>query len=71
PLMVDNGINVTMILYGQTAIGEYAVQVSEWIYYLGDAQFSVRQRVDESSAVIQVQTYGTPNGSNVALAIFT
>ena len=34
PLLVDNGINVTMILYGQTAIGEYAAQTAEWRYYL-------------------------------------
>jgi YD repeat-containing protein len=29
PLLVDNGMNVTMILYGQVAIGEYAVQTAE------------------------------------------
>jgi hypothetical protein len=58
PLLVDNGANVTLILYGQTAVGEYAVQTAEWRYYLGDAQLSVRQLVDESGAVTQVQTYG-------------
>jgi hypothetical protein len=55
---VDNGINVTMILYGQTAVGEYAAQTAEWRYYLGDAQLSVRQLVDESGVVTQAQTYG-------------
>ena len=58
PLQVDNGTNVTMILYGQTAVGEYAVQTAEWHYYLGDAQLSVRQLVDENGVVIQTQTYG-------------
>ena len=58
PLLVDNGTNVTMILYGQTAIGEYAVQTAEWHYYLGDAQLSVRQLVDESGVVTLAQTYG-------------
>jgi hypothetical protein len=58
PLLVDNGTNVTMILYGQVAIGEYAVQTAEWHYYLGDAQLSVRQLMDESGIVTQAQTYG-------------
>ncbi len=40
-------------------VGEYAVQTAEWRYYLGDAQLSVRQLVDESSAVTQAQTYGS------------
>jgi hypothetical protein len=58
PLLVDNGINVTMILYGQAAIGEYVAQTAEWTYYLGDAQLSVRQLVDAAGTVTKVQTYG-------------
>jgi hypothetical protein len=57
-LLVDNGINIILILYGQTAIGEYAIQTAEWRYYLGDVHLSVRQLVDESGAVTQAQTYG-------------
>lgn len=59
-MLVDNDTNVTMILYGQVAIGEYAVQTAEWHYYLGDAQLSVRQLVDESGSVTQVQTCTRP-----------
>lgn len=58
PLMVDNGLDTTLILYGQVAIGEYAVQTAEWTYYLGDSQLSVRQLVDEAGTVTKVQTYG-------------
>jgi hypothetical protein len=58
PLVVDNGINVTMILYGQAAIGEYAVQTGEWRYYLGDAQLSVRQLVNANAEITKLQTYG-------------
>jgi hypothetical protein len=30
PLLVDNGTNVTIILYGQTANREYAMQTEKW-----------------------------------------
>ncbi|MCP4420470.1 MAG: hypothetical protein GY805_28015, partial [Chloroflexi bacterium] len=54
PLIVDNGTSRTTILYGQAAIGEYSV---EWLYYLGDAQLSVRQLVDATGSVSKAQTY--------------
>ncbi len=57
PLSVDNGTNITLILYGQAAIGEYTSQIGAWRYYLGDAQFSVRQLVDAVGTITQAQTY--------------
>ena len=54
PLMADNGITGTLYLYGLFGIGEYD---TEWRYYLGDAQLSVRQLLDDSGNILMARTY--------------
>jgi RHS repeat-associated protein len=55
PLLVDSGGSQRAILYGLFALGE--VGDSEWHYYLGDAQFSVRQLVNESGDLALTRNY--------------
>lgn len=54
PLVADNGITGTLYLYGLFGIGEYD---REWRYYLGDAQLSVRQLLDDSGNILMARTY--------------
>jgi RHS repeat-associated protein len=54
PLIVAGAGQETVILYGLFALGEAG---SEWHYYLGDGQFSVRQLVNENGAPVLSRTY--------------
>jgi RHS repeat-associated protein len=54
PLLLAGAGQETAILYGLFALGEIG---SEWHYYLGDGQFSVRQLVNENGAPVLSRTY--------------
>ena len=55
PLALDNGVETRNILYGLFGLGEFS---SEWTYFLGDGQFSVRQLLDSNGNIALTRTYG-------------
>jgi RHS repeat-associated protein len=55
PLVTDNGLEVTILLYGIFGLGQY--QDGEWLYYLGDGQRTVRQLVNDQAEVTLARTY--------------
>lgn len=56
PLVIEGSASSTYLLYGLFGLGEY--DGAAWQYYLGDAQFSVRQLVDGVGGIAFSRTYG-------------
>ena len=64
PLVTQNGIEVTHLLYGLFGLGQY--QDDAWLYYLSDGQRTVRQLIKETGEITLFRTYD-PFGGLLAI----